>query len=71
VVVGNLAWDVTDERIAELLQPYGALSCRLMRNRPGMPRGFALAQFSSAADAARAVEGLDNSTMDDRLIEVQ
>jgi len=55
--VGNLAYDVTEAELKELVSPVGTpLSVRIPTDREtGKPRGFAFVEFSDAAQAEEAV----------------
>lgn len=55
--VGNLAYDVTEAELRELVSPAGApLSVRILTDREtGKPRGFAFVEFGDAAQAEEAV----------------
>jgi RNA recognition motif-containing protein len=55
--VGNLAYDVTEAELKELVSSVGTpLSVRIPTDREtGKPRGFAFVEFSDAAQAGEAV----------------
>jgi RNA recognition motif-containing protein len=55
--VGNLAYDVTEAELKELLSAAGTpLSVRVLTDREtGKPRGFAFVEFTDAAQAQEAV----------------
>ena len=55
--VGNLAYDVTEAELREFLSAAGPpLSVRILTDREtGKPRGFAVVEFSDAAQAEEAV----------------
>ncbi len=55
--VGNLAYDVTEPELKELLSAAGTpVSVRVLTDREtGRPRGFAFVEFSTSAEAEEAV----------------
>jgi RNA recognition motif-containing protein len=55
--VGNLAYDVTEPELKELLSAAGTpVSVRVLTDREtGRPRGFAFVEFNTPAEAAEAV----------------
>jgi RNA recognition motif-containing protein len=75
VFVGNLAWDVSDSLLREMLDDVvgvGAYSnVRLAMDRDsGMPKGYAHIDFADRAAAERGVSLLDNLELNGRALRV-
>jgi RNA recognition motif-containing protein len=66
--VGNLAYDVTEEELRELMSPVGTpLSVRILTDREtGKPRGFAFVEFSDSAQAEEAVRRFNQQVFKNR-----
>ena len=70
--IGNLAWWVTDQDLADLLCPIGELSCvRIVFDKlNGKSRGFAYAEFVRAEDAAMAMQVCSTAQLAGRHLDV-
>jgi RNA recognition motif-containing protein len=70
--VGSLPWSVDDQGLETLFQPYGeVVSARVVADREsGRSRGFGFVEFASDEEAQKAIEGLDQSEVDGRSINV-
>ena len=69
VYVGNINYDTTEDDLRTVLETVGpvvSLNMPVMYN--GRGRGYALAEFGSAAEATRAVAELHDHVLDDRKI---
>ena len=69
--VGNLPWSATEDEVHSLFAAHGTvLSVKLVTDREtGRARGFGFVEMEDA-DAATAVEALDNSTFGGRTLRV-
>ena len=70
IYVGNLRRTATEETLRELFEKYGAVeSIRIMLDKfTNEPRGFAFVTMESAEDAAKAIEALNNYTLEGRTL---
>lgn len=70
VYVGNLAWETTDEELIGHFGNSGTITrAEVARQGPaGRSKGWALVDFTSAADAAQAIASLNNSDLGGRSI---
>lgn len=70
--IGNLAWWVTDQDLADLLCPLGELSCiRIVFDKlNGKSRGFAYVEFVRGEDAARAMQVCSTAQLAGRSLDV-
>ena len=66
--VGNLPYSATEEQIREIFAQFGVLTdVKLIIDKmSGRSKGIAFVEFVNEADAARAVEGAKNISMDGR-----
>lgn len=71
IYIGNLPWSATEEQVRDLFAEYGnVLSVKLISDRDtGRARGFGFVEMEDA-DAARAVEALDNASFGGRTLRV-
>lgn len=71
IYVGNLPWSATEEQVENLFAAYGkVLSVKLVSDRDtGRARGFGFVEMEDA-DAATAVEALDNASFGGRTLRV-
>ena len=71
IYVGNLPWDATEDQIQNLFAEYGkVISVKLVSDRDtGRARGFGFVEMDDA-DAAAAIEALDNFSFDGRTLRV-
>ena len=71
IYVGNLPWSATEDQIQELFAEYGnVLSVKLVSDRDtGRARGFGFVEMEDA-EAASAVEALDNASFGGRTLRV-
>ncbi|KAK1265005.1 Polyadenylate-binding protein 5 [Acorus gramineus] len=71
VYVKNLAETITDEEMNNLFGKYGPItSAVVMRDATGKSRGFGFVNFQNPDDAASAVDNLNGSTFDDKVLYV-
>ncbi len=72
IFVGNLDYGATEDAIRDLFEQYGAVErVSLIRDRDtGAPRGFAFVEMSDAAEADRAIAGLNGTILGNRAINV-
>jgi RNA recognition motif-containing protein len=70
--VGSLPWATDDAQLQELFSQFGEVtSARVMTDKfTGRSRGFGFVEFANDADAQKAVEALDGSTLGGRQIVV-
>ncbi len=71
IYVGNLPWSATEEEVQGLFATHGkVLSVKLITDREtGRARGFGFVEMDDA-DAAAAIEALDNSSYGGRTLRV-
>ncbi|MBI2475414.1 RNA-binding protein [Candidatus Uhrbacteria bacterium] len=70
--VGSLPWATDDAQLQELFSQFGEVtSARVMTDKfTGRSRGFGFVEFANEADAQKAVDALDGSTLGGRQIVV-
>ncbi len=70
--VGNLAFSVTEEQLAETFGEHGAVkSTRLIKDHAtGRSKGFGFVEYETADSAAAAIEGLDGKEIFGRVLRV-
>jgi RNA recognition motif-containing protein len=70
--VGNLPLAVSDDRLRELMQPYGApQSAEVVREHgSGNSRGFGFVVFATTEEAQAAITGLNGQNIDGSTITV-
>ncbi len=70
--VGNLSWNLRTEDLQELFAQHGTVvDCIVMNDRfTGRSKGFGFVTMSSADEANKAVEALNNQEIDGRAIVV-
>ena len=71
IYVGNLPWSATEEEVQGLFATHGkVLSVKLITDREtGRARGFGFVEMDDA-DAAAAIEALDNASYGGRTLRV-
>ncbi len=72
IFVGNLDFGATEEQIRSLFEAYGAVDrVSLMRDRDtGRSRGFAFVEMTNAAEADKAIAGLNGTNLGGRALNV-
>lgn len=72
VFVGNLAPQVTEERLSELMAPYGKpTTLSIVRDKStGASRGFAFVEFGTPAESKSAIAGLDGKEIEGQALRV-
>lgn len=72
IYVGNLTFDLTEEELRQLFEPYGQVeSARIMTDRDtGQPRGFGFVEMSDEESASKAMEALNGTSLRERYIKV-
>ncbi len=70
--IGNLAYTVTSENLAELFEQFGqVVSCNIATDRDtGRPRGFGFVEMQSQQEAEAAIGGLNGKDLNGRQISV-
>ncbi|NBD20668.1 RNA-binding protein [Aquabacterium fontiphilum] len=70
--IGNLAYSVRDQDLAEHLAPFGnVVSAKVMMDRDtDRSKGFGFVEMSSASEAQAAISGLHGRTIDGRALVV-
>jgi len=70
--VGSLSWDTTGESLRNAFVACGEVTeAKIVTDRDtGRSRGFGFVTYQNEQDAQRAIETLDNSTLDGRSIRV-
>ena len=72
IYVGNIPYSKTEEDIKDLFGQYGEVaSVKYINDREtGRFRGFGFVEMSSAEEAKRAIENLENKEFDGRTLRV-
>ena len=72
IFVGNLDFGATEESVRSLFQQYGATErVSLVTDRDtGRPRGFAFVEMTDPAEADRAIEALNGTSLGGRALSV-
>ena len=72
IFVSNIPFAATPEDIRQLFESYGAVGrVNLITDREtGRPRGFGFVEMPNASEAQRAIEGLQNVTMEGRQLTI-
>lgn len=70
--VGNLAKEVSEEQLTELVRPFGVVeSTEIIRDRPsGESRGYGFVVFTEKADATAAMAALHGTDLSGKTIRV-
>jgi len=70
--VGNLSFDISEEELHRLFEPYGVVeSAKLATDRDtGRSRGFGFVEMSNDSEAESAIAGLDGSAAGGRALVV-
>lgn len=68
--IGSISWNVTDEQLRDLFAAYGEVTeAIIIKDKfSGRSKGFGFVTFASEEDAAKAVEGLNETELDGRKI---
>jgi len=72
IYVSNLSFDVKDEDLREFFTPYGEVtSAKIINDKfTGKSRGFGFVEMTDAAAASKAIQELNEATVDGRNIKV-
>jgi RNA recognition motif-containing protein len=72
VYVGNLLFDVTENELKELFEPFGQVTeVRLIMDKfTGKSKGFGFIEMPSKEEAQKAIEGLNGKDMKGRAMTV-
>ncbi len=72
IYVGNLAFSVTETELRSAFEEYGGVAnVNIITDREtGRSRGFGFVEMNDAADAQKAIEGLNLASINDRKITV-
>jgi RNA recognition motif-containing protein len=72
VYVGNISYDITDQRLAELFQAHGEVSdVRVVTDQyTGRSKGFAFVDMATERAAEAAISALNGLMMDGRQLRV-
>jgi RNA recognition motif-containing protein len=72
IYVSNLAFNVQDEDLREFFTPYGEVtSARIIMDKAtGQSRGFGFVEMSDDTAAKKAIDELNNATVEGRNIRV-
>ncbi len=67
--IGNLAGHITDQELADVFAPYGAIrKAEVVRGRGGKGRGFGYVTLASDENAVRAITELNGSQVHGRSV---
>jgi RNA recognition motif-containing protein len=72
IYVGNLNFSATEAALRLLFEAYGSVeSVKLVTDRDsGQPRGFGFVEMTNAAEAAKAIDGLNGKDLEGRTLKV-
>ena len=72
IYVGNLPYEVTDTKLQETFESFGAVDrAKVIVDRvSGRPRGFGFVEMPSSDEAQAAIEALNGSELDGRTLVV-
>ena len=72
IYVGNLSFDVTEENLHKVFEPFGQISSVkiVMDKYSGQPRGFAFVEMPERTEAQAAIENLNGTELMGRKINV-
>jgi RNA recognition motif-containing protein len=72
IYVSNLSFDVQDEELKGFFTPYGEVtSAKIITDKTtGQSRGFGFVEMSDTAAAKKAIDELNNASVDGRNIKV-
>ncbi|MEE8170245.1 MAG: RNA-binding protein [Phycisphaerae bacterium] len=72
IYVGNLSRDTSEDSLTEAFTPFGAVqSATVIRDRyTGASRGFAFVEMANDEEAAAAIAGLNEQSLDGRVLTV-
>jgi len=72
IYVGNLSYNVTQEELKELFLKYGEVtSVNIIIDRDsGRSKGFGFVEMTSDADAQKAIQELNGTSLDNRELKV-
>lgn len=70
--IGGLSYDTTNTSLSEAFAPHGQVESAdvVMDRYTGRSRGFGFVEMSTAAEATKAIQGLNGTTLDGRQITV-
>ena len=70
--VGNLSYDITEQRLRELFTQAGNVASVALIKEPGTQRskGFAFVEMSSQTEASKAISMFNGHTLEDRQMTV-
>jgi RNA recognition motif-containing protein len=73
IYVSNLGYNVTDESLKALFKQHGEVSSAkvIMDNFSGQSRGFAFVEMPDDTQGQKAIDQLNNSSVENRTIQVQ
>ena len=70
--MGNLSWDVTWQDLKDHMRSAGdVVRADVMTEPDGRSKGCGLVEYASARDAAKAIQGLNDTVLKDRKIFVR
>ena len=73
IYVGSLVWQLTEEQVRAIFEPFGAIrSCQLIINpETGKHRGYGFIEFADEKSAADAIQEMDNFNLVGRQLKVR
>lgn len=72
IYVGNLSYEASDQDLQTAFEAFGQVSsARVIRDKEsGRSRGFGFVEMPNAAEAAKAIEGVNNKDIAGRPVRV-
>ena len=73
IYVGSLMWQLTEEQVRQIFEPFGSIrSCQLIINpETGKHRGYGFIEFADEKSAADAIKEMDNFELVGRKLKVR
>lgn len=72
IYVGNLSYKISDQDLQEVFEEFGdVISAKVIKDRDtGRSKGFAFVEMENEEEAQAAIEELDGSEIDGRVVKV-
>jgi RNA recognition motif-containing protein len=69
IFIGNLAWSITNDRLAEIFSDFGEVSeAIIIKNDRGLSKGFGFVTFTEEDSVEKAISSLHEKEVEGRNI---